>query len=58
MLVRWGIIDATALARAREAQKKSGISLGKALTTLGLADANESQCRIKDVSSTGRYDPM
>ena len=38
LLVRSGIIDATGLARAREAQEKSGISLSKALTTLGLAD--------------------
>jgi type IV pilus assembly protein PilB len=36
--VRSGIIDATGLARAREAQEKNGISLSKALTTLGLAD--------------------
>jgi type IV pilus assembly protein PilB len=38
LLVRSGIIDATGLARAREAQQKDGISLSKALTTLGLAN--------------------
>jgi type IV pilus assembly protein PilB len=38
LLVRSGIIDATGLARAREAQEKNGISLSKALVTLGLAD--------------------
>jgi type IV pilus assembly protein PilB len=38
LLVRSGIIDATGLARAREAQEKNGISLSRALTTLGLAD--------------------
>jgi type IV pilus assembly protein PilB len=38
LLVRSGIIDAIGLARAREAQEKNGISLSKALTTLGLAD--------------------
>jgi type IV pilus assembly protein PilB len=38
LLVRSGIIDATGLARAREAQEKDGISLSKALATLGLAD--------------------
>ncbi len=38
LLVRSGIIDASGLARAREAQEKNGISLSKALATLGLAD--------------------
>jgi type IV pilus assembly protein PilB len=38
LLVRLGIIDATGLARAREAQEKNAISLSKALATLGLAD--------------------
>jgi type IV pilus assembly protein PilB len=38
LLVRAGIIDATGLSRARETQEKSGISLTKALATLGLAD--------------------
>ena len=38
LLVRSGIIDATGLARAREAQEKNGVSLSKALATLGLAD--------------------
>jgi type IV pilus assembly protein PilB len=38
LLVRSGIIDATGLARAREVQEKNGISLSKALATLGLAD--------------------
>jgi type IV pilus assembly protein PilB len=38
LLVRSGIIDATGLARAREAQEKNGISLSKALVTLGLAN--------------------
>jgi type IV pilus assembly protein PilB len=38
LLVRSGIIDATGLARAREAQEKNGISLSKALITLGLTN--------------------
>ena len=38
LLVRSGIIDASGLARAREAQEKNGISLSKALLKLGLAD--------------------
>jgi type IV pilus assembly protein PilB len=38
LLVRSGIIDATGLARAQEAQEKAGISLSKALVTLGLAN--------------------
>ena len=38
LLVRSGIIDATGLARAQEAQDKNGISLSRAVTTLGLAD--------------------
>ena len=38
LLVRAGIIDAEGLARAREAQEKEGVSLSKALVTLGLAD--------------------
>ena len=38
LLVRSGIIDATGLARAQEAQEKDGISLSKALVTLGLAN--------------------
>jgi type IV pilus assembly protein PilB len=36
LLLRSGIIDATGLARAREAQEQNGISLSKALITLGL----------------------
>jgi len=40
LLVRSGIIDSSGLARARVAQEKNGISLSKALTTLGLADEN------------------
>jgi type IV pilus assembly protein PilB len=38
LLVRAGLIDSSALSRAREAQEKSGASLSKALETLGLAD--------------------
>jgi type IV pilus assembly protein PilB len=38
LLVRSGLIDTIGLARAREAQEKNGISLSRALTTLGLAD--------------------
>ncbi len=38
LLVRSGIIDAAGLTRAREAQEKNGISLSKALATLGLAN--------------------
>ncbi len=38
LLVRAGLIDSSALARAREAQDKEGISLTKALVTLELAD--------------------
>ena len=38
LLVSSGIIDAAGLARAREAQAKNGISLSKALVTLGLTD--------------------
>jgi type IV pilus assembly protein PilB len=38
LLVREGIIDPSGLSRARETQEKFGISLGKALATLGLAD--------------------
>ena len=39
LYLRAGLIDAEALARAREAQQKEGISLAKAVMTLGLADA-------------------
>jgi type IV pilus assembly protein PilB len=38
LLLRSGIIDVTGLARAREAQEKSGLSLSQTLATLGLAD--------------------
>ncbi len=38
ILVRAGLIDVAGLARAQEIQKKEGISFGKALITLGLAD--------------------
>jgi type IV pilus assembly protein PilB len=37
-LVRTGLIDSSGLSRGREAQQKEGISLGKALANLGLAD--------------------
>src|SRR5260370_27287312 len=40
VLVRSGIIDATGLARAREAQEKDGTSLSQALATMGLANEN------------------
>lgn len=38
LLIRAGLIDASALSRAREEQQKSGISLASALANLGLAD--------------------
>ena len=38
ILVRSGLIDAGGLARARETQGKDGISLARALVSLGLAD--------------------
>lgn len=38
LLVRAGIIDSSALSLALEAQKKEGVSLSRALETLGLAD--------------------
>jgi type IV pilus assembly protein PilB len=38
LLVRTGLIDSSGLARAREAQQKHGMSLGKALASLGLAE--------------------
>jgi type IV pilus assembly protein PilB len=38
LLVRTGLIDSSGLSRAREAQQKQGMSLGKALASLGLAD--------------------
>lgn len=41
LLVRSGIIDATGLARARKAQEKNGISLTRALVTLGLSNEQE-----------------
>src|SRR5580693_8091281 len=46
LLVRSGIIDATGLARAREAQEKDGISFSKALATLGLADEHRMAAAI------------
>jgi type IV pilus assembly protein PilB len=38
ILMRAGVIDAAGLARAQEIQQQEGISFGKALITLGLAD--------------------
>ena len=38
LLVRAGFIDSSGLSRAREVQEKDGISLSKALASLGLAD--------------------
>src|SRR6202049_3779452 len=38
LLVRAGLIDSSGLSRAKAAQEKNGISLSRALTTLGLAD--------------------
>ena len=38
LLVRTGVIDSSGLLRAREAQQKNGMSLGKTLAALGLAD--------------------
>jgi type IV pilus assembly protein PilB len=38
LLVRTGLIDSSGLSRAREAQQKQGMSLGKAIASLGLAD--------------------
>src|SRR5216683_368242 len=40
VLVRSGIIDATGLARAREAQEKNGTPLSQSLATMGLANEN------------------
>ena len=37
-LVRTGLIDSSGLSRAREVQEQKGVSLGKALAALGLAD--------------------
>jgi type IV pilus assembly protein PilB len=38
LLVRAGLIDSSGLSRAKKAQEKDGISLSRALATLGLAD--------------------
>ena len=38
LLVRTGLIDSSGLARAHETQQKNGMSLGKTLAALGLAD--------------------
>jgi hypothetical protein len=38
LLVRVGLIDCSGLSRAKQAQEKDGISLSRALATLGLAD--------------------
>jgi len=38
LLVRAGLIDSSGLLRAQEAQKREGISLSKAIVTLGLAN--------------------
>ena len=38
LLIRAGLIDTSALSRAREEQQKCGISLASALANLGLAD--------------------
>jgi type IV pilus assembly protein PilB len=38
LLVRAGLIDSSGLARALELQENNGVSLGKALATLGLTD--------------------
>ena len=38
LLVRAGVIDSSGLSRAKDTQAKDGVSLSRALTTLGLAD--------------------
>ena len=38
LLIRAGLIDTSALSRARDEQRKCGISLASALANLGLAD--------------------
>jgi type IV pilus assembly protein PilB len=57
LLVREGIIDATGLSRARETQEKSGISLTKALATLGLADEQNMVTAIARSTRLEALDP-
>lgn len=58
LLVRSGIIDATGLARAREAQEKNGVSLSKALATLGLADEQGMVGAIAQMMRLEALDPV
>jgi len=58
LLVRSGIIDATGLARARESQQKNGVSLSKALTTLGLADEQGIVGAIAQMMRLEALDPV
>ncbi len=46
LLVRAGLIDSTGLTRALEVQEQKGLSLGKALATLGLADEEVASAAI------------
>ena len=48
LLVRVGLIDASALAQAREVQKKDGTSLAKALEKLRLADGGAVSAAIAE----------
>ena len=48
LLVRAGLIDSSALAQAREVQKKDGTSLAKALETLRLADGEAVSAAIAE----------
>jgi type IV pilus assembly protein PilB len=55
LLVRSGAIDATGLARVRDAQEKSGVSLGTALASLGLADE---QSMIEAIAKSMRLEAL
>src|SRR6266481_3796958 len=48
LLVRAGLIDSSALAQAREVQKKDGTSLARALETLRLADGEAVSAAIAE----------
>jgi type IV pilus assembly protein PilB len=56
LLVRAGLIDSSGLSRAKGAQEKDGISLSRALATLGLADeqsVREAIAKSLDLESLG-----
>ncbi|MGB8477097.1 MAG: type II/IV secretion system protein [Candidatus Acidiferrum sp.] len=60
LLIRAGVIDASELSRAHEAQEKGGISLCKALAKLGVADEPELVAAIANnlkLESLGRELP-